>query len=291
MKRNIFFILIVFYSQVQAQHEAGISLGSTLFSGDVNSRFAFRETKPALGVLYKFYYLKYMAIKASFIYGGVKGSDAQDESYNPREIRSKIRNLSFKSNIWEIALSNEFHFVKKGKVKKWSPYILGGMGLVHFNPTAELNGKTYHLRDYHTEGQGLPGYKKEYKLTALTGIFGLGSRYMITPKFFLGIEFGYRFTNTDYMDDVSGNYADPSDLYNNYGITSVLLSDRSYEAYLDDPFYSDPSQANNFPVYYDAQNNPHIQGYGAAGDKRGNRNKDSYMIINLTASLMLGSGK
>jgi hypothetical protein len=281
MKRNLFFILLVFYSQVQAQHEAGISLGSTLFSGDINSRFAFKETKPALGLLYKFHYLKYMALKASFIYGGLKGSDAQDESYNAREITRKIRNLSFKSHIWEVALSNEFYFINKEKGKKWSPYILGGMGLVHFNPTAELNGKTYHLRDYHTEGQGLPGYKKEYRLTALTGILGFGTRYQINPGFFMGIELGYRFTNTDYMDDVSGNYADPTDLYNNFGITSVKLSDRSYEGQANYPFPGPD-------IYYDAQGNPHVVGYGAATDQRGsNHHNDRYMIINMTLSFCL----
>jgi hypothetical protein len=62
--------------------------------------------------------------------------------------------------------------------------------------------------------------------------FGVGLKYSINDRINIGFEVVYRFTNTDYLDDVSTTYVDPA-LFppNPDGSLSAayLLSDRSYE--------------------------------------------------------------
>jgi len=62
--------------------------------------------------------------------------------------------------------------------------------------------------------------------------FGVGIKYSINERINLGFEVVYRFTNTDYLDDVSTSYVDPSLFPPNPDgslSTAYLLSDRSYE--------------------------------------------------------------
>ena len=41
---------------------------------------------------------------------------------------------------------------------------------------------------------------------------GVGAKFNINRKYALGLELGYRYTFTDYLDDVSTVYASPSDI-------------------------------------------------------------------------------
>ena len=62
--------------------------------------------------------------------------------------------------------------------------------------------------------------------------FGGGVKYAFNDRFNIGFEVLHRFTNTDYLDDVSKTYVDPAAFPPNPdGSTNValLLSDRSYE--------------------------------------------------------------
>ena len=67
---------------------------------------------------------------------------------------------------------------------------------------------------------------------ALAIPFGVGFKYSINERINIGFEVVHRFTKTDYLDDVSKTYVDPSSFPPNPdGSPSVayLLSDRSYE--------------------------------------------------------------
>jgi hypothetical protein len=62
--------------------------------------------------------------------------------------------------------------------------------------------------------------------------FGVGIKYSINERINLGFEVVHRFTNTDYLDDVSTTYADPTAFPPNPDgspSAAFLLSDRSYE--------------------------------------------------------------
>jgi hypothetical protein len=276
------FLAILFFlistSSFSQTNELGLTLGATNFIGDLNTSVGAKAAKPAVGLFFRNHYHKHFALKASFLYGNLKGSDVDNPSYSYSQSREKGRGLSFSSHIWEISVVNEIYLLDKNHQNEFSAYVFGGGGIMHFNPTATYNGVKYNLRDYHTEGEGMPGYNKQYALTTLTGLLGLGGKYQFSPDLCLGLELGYRFTHSDYIDDVHGNYADPGIFQDNP--TANALSDRSFEALVK----SDPTYQST-KVYYDSYGNPHVNGYGSSTDKRGsNKTNDRYMVLNLSIS-------
>ena len=98
----------------------------------------------------------------------------------------------------------------------------------------------------------------------------------------LAFEVGWRFTTTDYLDDVGGYYYDKNKLLAEKGQTSVAMSDRSYEGYLSDATLAE-SAAEHYGgtgLWADDLGNPAIVGYGKSGEQRGDKKgrKDLYVI-------------
>jgi hypothetical protein len=159
---------------------------------------------------------QFISARGSLTWGLLKGEDK-----NTKEQFRGTRDLSFRSNFWELSLMGEFYFlqnsrngayrlrgVRGNKGLKMDFYLLGGIGFMYFNPKAELNGKYVALQPIGTEGQGLPGQKEKYKRTTLTIPLGIGVAKSIDRYWTIGVEFMYRVTFTDYIDDVSGNFYD-----------------------------------------------------------------------------------
>ena len=120
----------------------------------------------------------------------------------------KARNLSFKSTIFDFALSGEYTILDLKNFPA-TPYISAGVGVMVFNSSAEdVTGKKTNLRELGTEGQGLAGYPGLYNNAAVIFPLGIGVKYPINEKMMLALDFTYRFTRTDYLDDVSTSYPD-----------------------------------------------------------------------------------
>ena len=119
----------------------------------------------------------------------------------------KARNLSFKSNVFDISLAAVYSILDLKKYKV-TPYISAGVGVMFFNPYAnDASGKKQFLRELGTEGQGLAAYpeRKMYKKSAVIFPLGFGAKYPLNEKIALLLDFNYRITGTDYLDDVSIN--------------------------------------------------------------------------------------
>ena len=115
----------------------------------------------------------------------------------------KARNLSFKSNVFDISLAAVYSILDLDHYKV-TPYISAGVGVLFFKPYANgASGNKQFLRELGTEGQGLTGYPGMYKKTAVEFPMGLGVKYPINESISLQLEFNYRITGTDYLDDVS----------------------------------------------------------------------------------------
>jgi hypothetical protein len=102
----------------------------------------------------------------------------------------------------------------------FNQYGMLGLELFYHNPKGYVprgygladEGKWISLRPLSTEGEGLGApYKKKYSLIQPGIILGGGVKYRLTDKLDIGLEFGWRFTFTDYLDDVSGNYVKDAD--------------------------------------------------------------------------------
>ena len=155
----------------------------------------------------------------------VKGADSKNKG-----AQFKARNLSFKSNIFDVSVSAAYNILNMNKTYPFTPYLSAGIGVMFFNPYAnDLSGKKQYLRDLGTEGQGLAGYPGMYSKTAVIFPVGFGFKYNITPKLMLQAEFKYRFTGTDYLDDVSKDGYPPKALLDARNLTTAKFTYRGNE--------------------------------------------------------------
>jgi hypothetical protein len=99
---------------------------------------------------------------------------------------------------------------------RFRPYGLVGVGIFHFNPQGSLtdsrgNKTWYYLQPLRTEGEGMAEYpySQPYKLTQMNIPMGGGLKYFVSDRVNVSMEFLYRKTFTDYIDDVSKKYIDP----------------------------------------------------------------------------------
>ena len=205
------------------QHEVGLFIGGSYYLGDLNPRKHFFLSQPAIGVLYRFTPNYRYAFRAGFNFGSVMGDDSQ--TGEPDQLQ---RNLNFKSNITEFHVMAEFNFLEyriSNAKHKFSPYLFLGIGVFHFKPRANYNNYWVDLQPLRTEGEA-----KRYKLTQVCIPFGIGIKMNVSKQVGLGLEWGPRKTFTDYIDDVSGVYPDPSKAFTTGHNMSTILSDRSKNA-------------------------------------------------------------
>ncbi|HWZ22903.1 MAG TPA: DUF6089 family protein [Cytophagaceae bacterium] len=232
-----------------------------------------------------------VTLRGAVSYGRIAGDDFVNASYSykggPRaDIRRKSRNLDFTNNILEVKGDVIIDFIEhRGKYQKrpdFVPYMFVGLAYFHHNPQTTYNGQTVNLRDYHTEGEGLlPGAHKQYSLNQIALPIGLGLRYKLAPQWDLAFEIGWRFTTTDYLDDVSGKYPDPQALYNATGsVESVTLAYKS--ALIDPNNHNFDGIGSNDITFVDKSGvTHHLKTYGDAvpGGPRGNpKRKDAYIV-------------
>lgn len=227
MKKGILIVFAFFHfiSLYAQRNEIGLFLGTSYYLGDLNPSKQFFLAKPAGGLIYRYVFDRRWAIKMSGLYGTVYGDDSKAKF-------NTVRNLSFKSPIFEISSQLELNFLPyaTGNTEKeyFTPYIFGGISVFSFNPKAKYNGTWYNLQPLGTEGQGTSVYgTSPYSLTKISFPFGLGFKYSVGKNVCIGAEWGLRKTTTDYLDDVSTTYADPVILSAENTPIAAVLADRS----------------------------------------------------------------
>jgi len=209
--------------------EIGFWGGSATYFGDLNTNTSFRLSQPASGLFYRWNFDSRLSARASLGAGSVSGNDRFADNYYQQQ-----RNLSFSSRIFEASVQGEFNFMDYKSAKKrynFSPYLCGGFGIFSFDPVAIYQGNKYRLQPLGTEGQGLPEYpdRKPYKLVSREWIIGGGFKYRYSKNLSFFLEAAERRTHTDYLDDVSGQYANRIVMENETGPLVTALADRSVE--------------------------------------------------------------
>ncbi|ANE51639.1 DUF6089 family protein [Flavisolibacter tropicus] len=218
---------------VQQEGEFGLGVGVAHYFGDLNSRPQFNRPKIAASLFFRKNFGNYIAARVNASYAQIGYSD----KYNTHNEYQRRRNLSFNSNIWELAVQGDFNFYRflPGDPNyRFTPYITLGIGVFNYDPYAFLGSDKYYLRQLGTEGQGSSIYpeRKQYSSMAFSVPFGVGMKYSLNERINIGAELVYHFTTTDYLDDVSTTYADPAAFPANPDGTpspAFLLQDRSYD--------------------------------------------------------------
>lgn len=213
--------------------EVGLGLGPLFFLGDLGGargigRTFIKDVDYPLTKLSKGLFVgvapnEWLGFRLAANIGVLEGDDKEAPNKGGDEVTRLQRNLNFKSNIAEAYVAAEFYptvFLEKydGLLGKLRPYGIAGVGVYHFNPKTQDNDGTWvALQPLHTEGEGFAEYpdRKVYKLTQLEIPMGFGLKYYIKENMFIGMEVLHRKLFTDYVDDVSTNYIDPS-LFDKY---------------------------------------------------------------------------
>ena len=92
---------------------------------------------------------------------------------------------------------------------RFTPYVTFGIGAFSYDPYAYYQGQKVYLRPLGTEGQGYRGLSGSQILRKYGRLFSTGSGHEIqhqSQNINVGFEIAYRFTTTDYLDDVSKTY-------------------------------------------------------------------------------------
>jgi hypothetical protein len=196
--------------------------GLSNYSGDLHPAFyAISQSKfhGALGAKYDVG--EKLTLRSHISYGSIQAMDSKSKKASMKE-----RNLDFKSKVLEFHLGAEYHLFSFNE-KWWSPYVFASVGLFSNNPTTVVS-KTK-LRPLGTEGQGFVSGRKRAKNTQFCLPLGVGFKYALNEDMRVGIEFGWRKTSSDYLDDVSTTYADPIALLLANGPNAVELAYRGDE--------------------------------------------------------------
>ncbi len=230
------FTTLAFYGQSQSviqEGEFGVGLGFGHYFGDLNTRAHLNRPKFAATAFFRKNFGNYIALRAGASFAQLGYSDI----YNKHNTFMTQRNLSFNSNVWELALQGDFNFFRfmPGEPGyNFTPYISLGLGVFNYDPYAILAGQKYFLRPLGTEGQGNALYPdgRAYGSMAYSIPLGAGLKYSLNERINIGFEIIHRVTGTDYLDDVSKIYVDPSvfpPLPDGSPSPGFLLYDRSYE--------------------------------------------------------------
>jgi hypothetical protein len=226
------------FGKQKAYSAIGVSLNALNYYGDLAPRPSrvstdISFTKPGIGVSFMHRFGPRYTVLGSFMFGTLRGSDA--ESADKDDLSNGVyrykRNLSFRNQIKELSVvavldlfKNDGNYISR---VKWTPYAFVGIGVFAHQPKAQAPatdlsgaalpqaGDWVKLRELGTEGQystlaatDVNSGVKPYGLIQAAIPFGLGARLRLNEVMDLWADIGFRYTFTDYLDDVSQNYVD-----------------------------------------------------------------------------------
>jgi hypothetical protein len=216
--------------QAQEHHEIGITVGVANYYGDLQPKFfASNNYQPMAGIVYKYFLNPHIGLRVGACYTNLTAADSLSNLPN-----NQLRNLSFATHLFEVHGALEMNFLPIDVLRrKVTPFLFGGISVFYFNPYAlDNSGNKVYLRPLSTEGEGLPLYpdRKQYSLVNMAFPFGGGAKFFIGQRIMLTGELGFRYTNTDYLDDVSKSYVNLDSLEKYKGKVAKAMSYRGNTA-------------------------------------------------------------
>jgi hypothetical protein len=203
-------------------------IGSSSFNG-VNLYF---------GAVGEYRFHPNFSARAGLAYTMLSASDASADPAGDASTAGRYaRNLHFRNNMIEFSsmITANIFPVNRGYLKraKVNPFVFLGLNVFTNNPQARAFGKGntgdwINLRELKTEGQGTTNGPQAYSGLQVGIPFGVGVKFAITRKIDISFELGYRFTFTNYLDDVGVSYLTEAEMRGS-NPTTVRMSNRSAE--------------------------------------------------------------
>jgi len=264
--------------------EYGVATGVSNYLGEIGGRekagrpfiadLKLAKTRWNETVFFKYKFHQMFAAKLALNYLRIEGDDKL--STNPGR---RYRNLSFRNDIYDIESTLQWLIFDSKKPVGLYPrsnvyltaYLFAGIGVFHHNPKTLYQGSWIDLQPIKTEGV-------TYSRWGMCVPVGIGFYATINKRLRthrIGIEVNWRYTNTDYLDDISTTYKNPADLPS---ATAVALSNRNVEV---------TKQPAGFAGNYGWQGTD-LNGAPINQAPRGNpNNKDSYISFNISYSTVI----
>ncbi len=176
-----------------------VHLGPTQYFGDLYSLWKYDEgIQPDYNAGFTARYIFGTNLKAR---GDISYYQISGQDYLADERSGRIpRDLNFRARNWEAAFLVEYYYkpVKVYNITRefFNPYVFFGIGASTNNPKTLYRENWVDLRPLRTENETYPGVVMVFPM-------GLGVKYKANVYMDVFIEGNYRFTLTDYMDDVS----------------------------------------------------------------------------------------
>ncbi len=226
MKKFVILLCCLPYAALAQDIYITAKAGLANYQGELQaSSITFSQAKflGSLGLRYDI--SEHFAARTSFTLTSLQADDKKGNA------AMQARNLNFKTSLFDWELTGQYNIFSLND-KWWTPYVFAGVSLYHFNPYTHTNAgaKTY-LQPLSTEGEGIVPGVQRYSLTQVAIPIGVGFDYALNEDIRLGLEFSYHKLFTDYLDDVSGVYADPTVLLHAKGQTAVDLAWRGTGTY------------------------------------------------------------
>ncbi|MEM9326917.1 MAG: DUF6089 family protein [Bacteroidota bacterium] len=277
-------------------------------------------TRPGFAAIYGRRFHPVMAFRAAYNFGVLRGDDVASAPSDNQARSRYYRNLSFRSFIHEVSMGVEFHVLPNYRRPAQRPpfngYIFLGIAGFHHNPQGKAPdfdyqvgsdtplpagltpGEWVNLQELGTEGQFLndPELRgEEYSKFQIAIPLGIGARIAFPGNNLnVGIELGYRYVFTDYLDDVSTTFVN-LDRFNDP--VARIFSDRGAE-----PIAAVTGEARNqsildqvIPVDFNGTTY-NVPGQIRSNDQtadapRGNPNdNDMYFITQIRVTYILNGG-
>lgn len=160
-----------------------------------------------------------------------------------------LRNQDARANVWEGTLLLElipFRFNPESKLaqKSMQPYLAAGAGGFHFRPQTSLidpvtgRKKWVYTKELRLEGEGIEGSgARQTNLWQVCVPVGAGLRWDVGKNMNIGVEWLYRLTTTDRLDNVSSTYVTPDYFDRNLSPEDAAVAKQVY----DKSWYIEPS--------------------------------------------------
>ena len=220
------------------RYEALFGVGFCNYFGDIGGAptsdnwfgikdLSLKHTRPSfyLGTRYKI--RPNISVKMNLMYGFLAGDDEGGMNSD--------RGYAFSASIFEPSFQAEYSLIseeqrrrssalynKKGMMNNYSQfnlYLYAGIGAVFFNPNVNDAMKAS------------PKYDPNHSKAGMVFPAGLGLKYVISQSWSVGVEFGIRFTTTDYLDGYTSQFSKRNDLYyfgHVHGIYRIKTSKEGY---------------------------------------------------------------
>lgn len=221
MKKIIFAVtamLITVSGFAQKTADIGIWGGTSTYYGDMQDVPPFQSFKPNFGAYFRYNFNPRVGMRLQFL----TGRFAADGYY--QEVP-----WSFSKNVQDLSLQVEINYLKYwlgDKNTPFSPYILGGIGVVYF-PYNLDPALIYAFNPDNNKGTQII----EESVTSLSLPFGFGIKTHIGERFGIGVEYLMRKLFVDKLD----NFDDPLAYINEKGeqfTYSDFLHNNDWSGYL-----------------------------------------------------------